>query len=872
MQSITGFLPACGGDDAKGAYTFRSPDLQARIASNTILYQIQGSEVRVTYAGGNETAESVPGDRMAGVVNFILPGAGPECQSLTLYGSLSVKMLYPGVTLRLDSQNQKFEPEYLVDARSNPALIRIRQTGASEVKIAPGGDLELRTKYGILREKRPQVWQFRHGKKKMVAAAWRLFPDGTAGFALGAYDRELPLVIDPVVSYNTYLANASGSNMSAATATTVDSTGNVYYTGWIEGGSLGLTGLLGPKGSTDAFLMKLSPIGVLLYATYFGGSGDDRALGVTVDSSGRPWITGVTSSNDLPVFNAFQAAMGGYRNAFVAQFSTSGALQFCSYFGGSGPDSGNGITADSTGNVYIVGDTQSSTLLMLQPAQRVYGGGQDAFVAKLNSDGGLVYSTYLGGSFSDHGAAIAVDSAGSAYVTGGTSSPNFPTKAAFQGSLKGTADAFVTKLDANGVLVYSTFLGGSGGTGFWQEQGNAIAVDSQWNAIIAGVTSSTDFPYPAGTAAPVLNGPSDGFVVKLAASGGSLLSTAFLGGVGADVATAVVVDRAGAICVAGYTSSPDFPVSAPIQPGLAGIYDAFVTIYNPAGSAYYFSTFIGGSGIDSANGMAIDGSGNIYLAGQTGSLDYPLVNGLPRSHSGGTAAMAVKVVSDDAYSFVERLYFGVLNGTLDPAGLTSWTNILNQGSQTRAQVALSFFQQPIVQTSGFHVIAAYISVLGRDPDYGGYLYWTTAFRSGNLVPAGCTLGVTLCSQQRMLLFFTLSPEFQTRFNASSNEGFVTVVYQNVLGRPPDPSGYSFWLQGLNNGLARTSMLTDFVNSPEFLTSFGSRIQAGMAYLAFLLRPATPAELQTWTTALNSGTTVASMVNSLISSPEFKAGL
>lgn len=873
MHSLTGFLPACTGDDAAGAYTFYSPELQARISGNSIVYRVRQAEVRLTYEGANETPVGTPSRRISGVVNIVLPGAGPECQSLPVYGSLSFKNLYPGVTLRLDSEAQRFKPEYLLDAGADPASIRLRQTGASEMKIGPDGDLELSTKDGILKEKRPRAWQSRDGKQEPVTASWELHSDGTAGFALGAYDPELPLVIDPIVSYNTYLANASSTNMSASMATAVDSAGNVYYTGWIEGGSLGITGLSGPKGSTDAFLMKLSPVGVLLFATYFGGSGDDRGLGVTVDSAGKPWITGVTASNDLPVLNAFQAAMGGYRNAFVAQFSGTGDLLFCSYLGGSGPDSGNGIAADGSGNVYIVGDTQSAALLVLQPAQRFYGGGQDAFAAKLNSNGGLVYSTYLGGSFSEHGAAIAVDSSGSAYITGGTSSPNFPVRGAFQASLKGAADAFAVKLDPNGALVYSTYLGGTGGSVFSLEQGNAIAVDSQLNAIIAGVTSSTDFPYPSGALAPVLNGPSDGFVVKLAAAGNTLLSSSFLGGVGADVPTGIVVDRFGAICVVGYTSSPDFPVSAPIQPAHAGIYDAFVTIYNPSGTAFYFSTLIGGTGIDAANGVAVDGAGNIYVAGQTGSLDYPQVNGLPRTHSNGTAAMAVKIASDDAYSFVERLYFGVLNTTPDPSGLTSWVNILNQGSQTRAQVALSFFQQPIVQSSGFHVIAAYISVLGRDPDYGGYLYWTTAFRSGNLVPGGCTLGLTLCSQQQMLLFFTASGEFQTRFNASSNAGFVTVVYQNVLGRAPDPSGYAFWLQGLNAGLPRGAMLADFINSPEFLINFGPRIQAGIAYLAFLLRPATPAELQTWAAALNSGAaTVASMVNSLISSAEFKAGL
>ena len=872
IQSLTGFLPECGDKAPERGYTFQSRGLQVRIWRNQLVYRLQKAEVSLTFEGANVGVEGSPELRLTGVVNVVLPGAVSGCQGLPRYGRLALQDLYPGITLQLDAEGEWLKPDYLVDAGADPASIRLRQTGASSMKVGANGDLELRTTGGILRERRPKAWQWRNGKQEPASASWEVHEDGSAGFMLGHYDHELPLVIDPVVSYNTYLANASSTSVSAATSTAVDAAGNVYYAGWIEGSNLGVQSLTSPSGSVDAFLLKLNPAGSILFATYFGGSGDDRALGVTVDSAGQPWITGVTASRDLPVMNAFQAAPGGYRNAFIAEFSVSGALLFASYFGGTGPDSGNGIAADASGNVYVVGDTNSATLLLLQPEQRIYGGGQDAFVAKLNKSGGLVYSTYLGGSFSDHGAAIATDSAGNAYVTGGTYSTNFPVKGAFQGTIKGSADAFATKLDPNGALVYSTYLGGSGGSQSSQEQGNAITVDTQGDAIIAGMASSSDFPYPAGGPRPVLSGPSDAFIVKLAASGNALLSSVFLGGIGVDVATGIAVDRFGAVCVVGYSSSGDFPVTAPLQTNHAGIYDAFIRIYNPAGTALFFSTLIGGTGIDAANGVALDSVGNVYVAGQTGSLDYPLVNAIPRTHSNGLDAFGLKIASDDAYTFVERLYFGVLYSTPDPSGLASWTNILNQGSQTRAQVALSFFQLPAVQNSGFYVIAAYISVLGRDPDYSGFLYWTSLYRSGVLVPSGCGLGAPVCSQQQLLLDFMQSPEFQVRFTAVTSADFVTVVYQNVLGRSPDGPGAAFWLGSLNAGLSRPQMVASFVTSPEFLSSFGPRIQTQMAYVAFLLRTATPVELQTWATALNGGATVASLVNTLISSPEFKSGL
>ena len=226
--------------------------------------------------------------------------------------------------------------------------------------------------------------------------------------------------------------------------------------------------------------------------------------------------------------------------------------------------------------------------------------------------------------------------------------------------------------------------------------------------------------------------------------------------------------------------------------------------------------------------------------------------------------------------FLERVYYGLFYTIPDPIGFTTWTNSLNQGTQTRSQAALALFQQSQVQTSGFDTVAAYISVLGRDPDYGGYLYWTRLFHAGVLATPQCLAANpganTNCSQLTLLTSFMQSPEFQTRFSAADNASFVSVVYQNVLGRSPDPSGFSFWLNGLNKGLSRAQMLVSFITSPEFQISFGNRIQVDMAYCAFLQRVPTQAEIATWTSALSSGATVSNMISSLITSPEFKAGL
>ena len=303
-------------------------------------------------------------------------------------------------------------------------------------------------------------------------------------------------------------------------------------------------------------MAKLNPAGnALVYATYLGGRGDDRAFGIAVDSTGAAYITGWTQSSNFPVRNALQASLTGSQNAFLVKLTPAGnGLVYSTYLGGNGKDSGNGIAIDSAGNAYVVGDT-TSTNFPVSGFQKAYQGGQDAFVAKLNATGSsLVYSTYLGGGNFDHGAAIAVDGGGTAYLTGTTSSTNFPVANAFQGTNGGGQNAFITRLSANGAsLMFSTFLGGSGGRTGYPEAGQGIALDASGNAYVAGVTSSTNFPLmnPEQSA---LNGSSDAFIAKMSPAGALIYST-YLGGSGIDAANAIAVDSAGNAYFAGYTYS-----------------------------------------------------------------------------------------------------------------------------------------------------------------------------------------------------------------------------------------------------------------------------------------------------------------------------
>ena len=350
-------------------------------------------------------------------------------------------------------------------------------------------------------------------------------------------------------------------------------------------------------GGNDAFVAKLNASGsALIYCTYLGGRNDDRALGIAIDSTGAAYVTGSTQSPNFPVRNAFQANLAGAKNAFVAKLTPTGNnLAYSSFLGGNGSDVGNGIAVDAGGNGYITGDTTSTTF-PVNSFEKTYQGGQDAFVAKVNAAGSaLTYCTYLGGGSIDHGAAIAVDSTGAAFVTGGTSSTDFPVVNAMQAIIGGGRNAFIARLKADGSgLLFSTFLGGSGGSTEYLEEGQAIATDSAGNAYIAGVTASTNFPI-LGPEQSTLDGWTDAFVAKVGSMGALIYST-YLGGSGNDYACAIAVDSNGYAYIGGYTYSPDFPLVSASQPvGPAGIALAFVAKLVPAGNSLAFATYLGGN-------------------------------------------------------------------------------------------------------------------------------------------------------------------------------------------------------------------------------------------------------------------------------------
>jgi len=399
----------------------------------------------------------------------------------------------------------------------------------------------------------------------------------------------------------------------------------------------------------------------LAYSTYLGGSDTDRGFGIAVDSGGNAYVTGLTISTNFPTASPFQAACGagGCEDAFVTKFNPTGsALVYSTYLGGSGNDRGFGIAVDGGGNAYVAGGTNSTNFPTASPFQAARGGGFDAFVTKLNPTGSaLVYSTYLGGSGgTSQGVGIAVDSSGNAYVTGNTNSANFPTASSFQAALSGPRDAFVTKFNPAGSALVYSTYLGGSG----DDDGGGIAVDSSGNAYVTGNTNSANFP----TASPFQAAPGggfDAFVSKLNPTGSALVYSTYLGGNGGDFGSGIAVDSSGNAYVAGATASTNFPTASPFQAALGGGFDAFVTKLNAAGSALVFSTYLGGSAGDGGSAIALDVD-IVYVTGDTASTNFPTANAIQAAFGGGTDGFVAKL---DIPDLVFATYLG---GSGDDSG------------------------------------------------------------------------------------------------------------------------------------------------------------------------------------------------------------
>ncbi len=564
--------------------------------------------VSMRLVGGNPGPRAVGLDPQATRSNYLLGNDSRRWHSgVANYGRVRFTSVYRGVDLVYHGTQRRLEYDFEVAPGADPGRIRLAFPGADELELDGDGELVLRARGGELVQPAPELYQETEAGRVRVAGGYVLRPASSprslpeVAFTVGSYDRTLPLIIDPV----------------------------------------------------------------LLYSTVLGGSGDDYGLAIAIDAAGNAYVAGATTSASFPGVGggSAQVTSGGGYDAFVTKINAAGtAIVYSTYLGGSGADVANGIAVDGAGNAYVTGSTSSSTFpgvtaSSLRPLNA--GGPNDAFVTKLGPDGAtIVYSTFLGLDGDDQGLAIAVDGAGSAYVTGMTSAPQptsgpppvFPgiTASSIQPTYGGGLhDGFVIKLDPAGTaIVYSTYLGGAS-----EDFGQGIAVDGAGAAYVTGSTKSTSFPgvtagsiQPAIAAAP---GEPNAFVTKINPAGTAIAYSTYLGN-GDGQGHAIAVDAAGSAYVTGYTSASAFPGvgGSSLQPSFGGGFsDAFVTKIDAAGAAIVYSTFLGGAGDDYGQGIAVDGLGSAYVIGSTSSASFPGIDSssIQPANAGETDAFVTKL-------------------------------------------------------------------------------------------------------------------------------------------------------------------------------------------------------------------------------------
>ena len=728
--------------------------------------------LRVTLPNASRTAAISAESRLPGTVNYF-QGNQPQNwhTGLPTFERLRYAGVYAGIDMIYYGNQGRMEFDFQVSPGADPKSIQMRLEGAQSVKLDHDGNLLVTLGGGHIAFKKPIIYQATEGKaKEPVAGSFKILGANTIGFAVAAYDHSRPLIIDPILNYSTYLGG-----FAEGAAIAVDQNGEAYITGVATSNFPSTTASYQPRSvrlspkinttmaSGTPFVAKFNSTGTaLLYSTFLGGSGVERANGIAVDANGDAFIVGTTSSTNFPTTTgALQTKNNaGTATGFVAEINSTGtSLLYSTYLGGSTWASVEGIALDGSGNAYLAGTTQDTNFpttagaYMTTPAAKSNAAWSSAFVAKVNPAGtALVYSTYLSGSGVDACDAIAVDSAGAAYVGGTTTSNNFPVTggaAQVAREAKNEQAGFVTKLNAAGsALGYSTYLGGND-----TDSVNAIALDAGGDVYATGSTNSSDFPITAGAfqlniGTSYFGYPQENaFVTELNSSGSAPIYSTFLGGnvsLGpyadeGDTAEAIALDGQGMVYLAGMACTGDFPVTpGAFEPtnldGLTtGECTAFLTKMNPTPhTPLLYSTFLGGTGNgdasdyfygEGANGLALDSSDNVYLTGFTLSIDFPTTAGVietPFPAGPSTEAFVTEFNAGEMQSLpiptvtLTSNTSSVLVGT--PVTFTATVQAASGSNAPTGYVGFNFFQPEASDDEGLDV---------------GFGPWTTVALNGS---------------------------------------------------------------------------------------------------------------------------------------------
>lgn len=670
-------------------YQFLISSAGAQLALRTPAGGIATAQMQFVGAGAHP---SVCGEgELPGKINYLIGNDSSKWQTgLPTFSRVQLNEIYPGVSLVFYGNQRQLEYDFTVASGVNPDAIKIRFNGVDKVSVTPQGLLVLNLGGGEIQQSAPVIYQMEDGQRKTIHGGYRMVDARTVAFNVADYDHALPLVIDPVLVYSTFFGGAVNAE---GFVVKLDPNDDIYIAGqtlakeFASSGSV-QTNFGGGLYNGDAFVAKFTnPATNLIYLTYLGGTNEDAAFGLAVDSLGNAFITGYTESTNFPTTNAMYAKIPTVFNhsyslqpgsAFVAELNTNGSqLIYSTYLGGSSENCAEAIALDSADNAYVVGYTYSTNFPVttnafqktLQSTNGTVFLNANAFVTEIPAnDAGTnpIYSTYLGGTNLDVASSVAVDANNNVYVAGYTASYNFPTWNVpvnlpyghyLNGSTNhydyGTYDAFVAKFPPLNATIspsaltnafYSTLLGGTN-----SDKAYGLAVDSTGSAYVTGWTTSTNFP----TYFPNTNGPpgltsvlatnggyvniiTNVFLTKIGPSGSNIVYSTVFGGFGVDVGYNVAVDALGNAFVVGTATSTNFPTANSFGPLRGTNYttkqDVFVTALNTNCSTIYYSVLMGGSinnngyGNSAGFGITVDALDNAYITGETSATNFPTTN------------------------------------------------------------------------------------------------------------------------------------------------------------------------------------------------------------------------------------------------------
>jgi len=625
--------------------------------------------IRMKLVGANLSPQLSSADQLPGEVNYFI-GRDPQKwhAGIPTYSKIRYAGIYPNIDLVYYGNQHQLESDFVINPGGDSSQIALSFDGPDSISVDPSGNLVLATKAGQLVMRKPVIYQMQNGNRISVVGGFEARRGNTIGLNVKDYDHSKPLVIDPVLSYATYLG---GSGEDFAYAIAVDSQGDAYITGGTDSSDFPVVGTSlssAPNGTFTAFVTKLNANGTdLVYATYLGGTGGDFGLGIAVDGTGAAYVSGETSSTDFPVTtSAYQPALasGAVSNAFVSKLSADGqSLLYSTYLGGGGTDLAERIAVDANQNAYITGRTTSgtpspfpTTSNAFQPTIKSMNG--NAFVSRIDTTkagaSSLVYSTFLGGTAPtgswECGNGIAIDANQNVYVTGLASSSDFPiTPTAYQSINHNGFSAFLTRLDTSqsgsAGLIYSTFLGGSNESS--GEQGSGVALDPNGGVYITGGTGSGDFPTTTGVSN---SAEGKAFVAKFdttQSQSASLVYSTLVGGSAGEYSFNIKVDPNGDAYIDGWTWSSDFPVTVDaFQSAFGTPQDIFLAVLSPDGLNIIYGSYLGSGseGDESAEDIALDANNNIYVAGGVDSSTFEASAGaVQRSLDGTSDAFVMKL-------------------------------------------------------------------------------------------------------------------------------------------------------------------------------------------------------------------------------------